>query len=394
MPCKASGCTALQYVGARRSLTGLNADQWIDARPGSEMAIIGLLSGSVTPQQAAQESGADVAVLAELQREFAATRPALVLASGASPRGMEVCLAANALSQASGGAIRAGEAYNGFEGIDSPSQLRVLAQRMQSGAVPLLMTRGVNPAYTMPKSSGFAAAMAKVPFKVSFSSIPDETSAWRPCSTGQPFARKRGDAERVRGTLSLQHDDGSVFDTGRRQMYCSLSSSACWRGCGSAAAAAVAAPSYRDTMIARFEVVRTTAQAPAVEWRRGTTAVTPRAVGAPGLAAGNGEFFSWFIPRHCLEMATVPTSRVAGASRSSHKDRCRRLRSSILRRQANWCGKRRSRNRRNSAGVSRFRCTRISASGRYRCGSGGVAVIRGGRALCQAVQTHSICSVC
>ena len=92
----------LVYVGARRSLTGLNADQWINARPGSEPAIVAMLGGTATPQLAAQESGVDVAVLTALQKEFAAAKPNLVLAGGGSPDGAALCLAVNALNQSPG----------------------------------------------------------------------------------------------------------------------------------------------------------------------------------------------------------------------------------------------------------------------------------------------------
>src|SRR4029079_15907821 len=103
----------------------------------------------------------------------------------------------------------------GFEGIDSPSQLRVLAQRMQAGQVPLLMTRNINPAYLMPKSAGFATAMAKVPFKVSFSSIKDETSEMADLVLPDNHSLERwGDAQPVAGTLSLQQPVMEpVFDT-------------------------------------------------------------------------------------------------------------------------------------------------------------------------------------
>ncbi len=210
----------LVYVGARRSLTGLNADQWINARPGSELAIVHMLGGvgGVSPEQAAQQSGVEVATLVALKREFDAAKPAMVLAGGSSPQGMELCLAAynvNSANGAIGTTIKPAEAINSFEGIDPPSHLRVLAQRMQAGGVPLLMTRNVNPAYSMPKSSGFAAAMAKVPFKVSFSSIPDETSAMADLVLPDNHSLESwGDAEPVRGTLSLQQPAmDPVFDT-------------------------------------------------------------------------------------------------------------------------------------------------------------------------------------
>jgi Fe-S-cluster-containing dehydrogenase component len=206
------------YVGARRSLTGLNADQWINARPGSELTIVKMLAGAATPEQASQASGVDSGILATLQRELASAKPSLVLAGGGTPDGMELCLAANAINQSQGSVgttVKPAEAILSFEGIDSPSQLRLLAQRMQSGAVPMLMIRGVNPAYTMPRSSGFAAAMAKVPFKVSFSSVPDETTALADLILPDHHSLEEwGDAEPVRGTISLQQPTmDPVFDT-------------------------------------------------------------------------------------------------------------------------------------------------------------------------------------
>ena len=198
------------YVGARRSLTGLNADEWIDARPGSELAIAQMLAGSTTPQQAAEASGVDVARLTALQTEFASTKPALVLAGGGPANGLELCLAANALTT-----VRPSGSIASFEGIDSPAQLRALGQRMQAGSVNMLMVHNVDPVYMMPKSSGFAAAMAKVPFKVSFSSIPDETTAMADLVLPDNHSLESwGEAVPVSGTLSLQQPAmDPVFDT-------------------------------------------------------------------------------------------------------------------------------------------------------------------------------------
>ena len=217
---KGKDAPRLVYVGPRRSLTGLNADQWIDAKPGSELAIVHMLggSGAVTPQQAAQESGVDVATLISLKQEFDAARPALLLASGATSHGMELCLAAynvNSGSGAIGGVINAREAINSFEGIDPPSQLRALAQRMQAGQVNMLMVHNVDPVYMLPRSSGFETAMSKVRFKVSFSSIMDETSAMADLILPDNHSLESwGDAEPVAGTLSLQQPVmDPVFDT-------------------------------------------------------------------------------------------------------------------------------------------------------------------------------------
>jgi molybdopterin-containing oxidoreductase family iron-sulfur binding subunit len=210
----------LIYVGPRRSLTGLNADQWINAKPGSELAILHMMGGgsTTTPQQAAQESGVDVATLVALKKEFDAAKPAMVIAGGNTPHGKELCLAAynvNSGSGAVGATVTSTGALNGFEGMDSPAQLRAVAQRMQTGTVSMLMIRNVNPAYGMMKSSGFATAMAKVPFKVSFSSMPDETSAMADLILPDNHSLESwGDAEPVRGTLSLQQPAmDPVFDT-------------------------------------------------------------------------------------------------------------------------------------------------------------------------------------
>ncbi|HUQ18873.1 MAG TPA: molybdopterin-dependent oxidoreductase [Gemmatimonadaceae bacterium] len=215
---KVENAPRLIYVGPRRSLTGLNADQWINARPGSEAAIVALLAGTATPQAVAQQTGVDAAVLAGLQREVASAKPSLILAGGGTPDGLALCTAANALNQSLGNVgttVKPGEAIPGFEGIDPPSMLRALAQRMQAGQVPMLMVRGANPAYTMARSSGFATAMAKVPFKVSFSSVPDETSSMADLILPDHHSLEQwGDAEAGRGIISLQQPTmDPVFDT-------------------------------------------------------------------------------------------------------------------------------------------------------------------------------------
>src|SRR5438477_8399786 len=208
----------LIYVGPRRSVTGLNADRWIDCRPGSEMAIVRLLAGQMPAEAAAQATGVSVATLDAFGREFASTTPSMVIAGTGGADGFEVALAANALNQsrgAAGTAIKPNEGYLGFDRMASPAELRALATRMNTGGVSLLMFRGANPAFTLPKAAGFAEAMAKVPFKVSFSSYPDETSELADLILPDHHSLEQwGDAEPVRGTISLQQPAmDPVFDT-------------------------------------------------------------------------------------------------------------------------------------------------------------------------------------
>ncbi|MEO8193383.1 MAG: molybdopterin-dependent oxidoreductase [Gemmatimonadales bacterium] len=300
---KLTDAPRLIYVGPRRSLTGLNADQWIDARQGSELAIVHMLggSGAVSPQQASQESGLDVATLVALKNEFDAARPAMVLASGATPHGMELCLAAynvNSGSGAVGTTIKPAEAINSFEGMDSPSQLRALAQRMQAGTVPLLMVRNVNPVYMMPRSSGFAAAIAKVPFKVSFSSITDDTSAMADLVLPDNHSLESwGDAEPVRGTLSLQQPTmDPVFDTrATADVLISLSRTG---------AQTTGAADYRTTLISRFSGGATGLAAALPKGISSGTIPAPaasRTLPAPvAAAATNGDYYLMVYPHPML----------------------------------------------------------------------------------------------
>jgi anaerobic selenocysteine-containing dehydrogenase/Fe-S-cluster-containing dehydrogenase component len=188
------------YIGPRRSLTGLNADQWVACRPGSELAIANLLRGGGDVNALAEASGVQAATLQRLQQEYASAGPALVMASGRGEQGLELATAAAVLNQS-----RSGEAIPAFEGIARQSDVLAAVERMRGGQVGLAFVRGPNPAYALPRSVKFAEAFARVPFKVSFSPYPDETAEL--CDLILPDLHSLeswGDAEAVRGTISLQ----------------------------------------------------------------------------------------------------------------------------------------------------------------------------------------------
>jgi len=206
------------YIGPRRSLTGLNADEWIACKPGSELAIVNALAGKGDVAAAATAGGVDQAALQRLAGEIASTRPSLVLSGVTTANALDVALAVNALNTAAGNVgvtIKPAEALTAFDRVGSPNDLRDAVQRMATGAVPIAMFRGVNPVYVLPKSLRVAEALAKVPFKVSFSPVPDETTEL--CDLVLPddhFLESWGDAESVRGSVSLQQPAmDRVFDT-------------------------------------------------------------------------------------------------------------------------------------------------------------------------------------
>ena len=214
---KVEGAPRFIYVGARRSLTGLNADHWIPARPGTELAIVQALLGRGSLAAAAEAAGVGVALLEGLAREVRGASASALLSGGYGENAGELAAAVAELNKQRGNVGRTIHpgAYLAFEGVAGQSEIHALADRMNSGDVPMLIVRNTNPAYTSGPGVGFATAMAKVPFKVSFSSMPDETTSL--CDLVLPdhhALESWGDAEPSRGTLSLQQPTmDPVFDT-------------------------------------------------------------------------------------------------------------------------------------------------------------------------------------
>ena len=63
-----------------------------------------------------------------------------------------------------------------FDGAARVADVLAAVEQMRAGAVPIAFVRGANPAYSLPAGARFAEAFARVPFKVSFSMYPDETT--------------------------------------------------------------------------------------------------------------------------------------------------------------------------------------------------------------------------
>jgi molybdopterin-containing oxidoreductase family iron-sulfur binding subunit len=195
------------YVGPRRSLTGLNADQWIPCAPGAELAVVNYLAGrGAAPPR--DQTGVELAELDRLRAELATAKPSVVLSGVTSDNAADVAAAVAALNQSLGNVgttIRPAEAITSFEGMSTPADLLDAVERMRAGQVPVAFVRGINPAHELPRSVNFADAFQRVPFKVSFSSYPDETTEL--CDVVLPdfhALESWGDSQPVRGTISLQ----------------------------------------------------------------------------------------------------------------------------------------------------------------------------------------------
>ena len=215
------------YLAPRMDLTGLNADQWHPIRPGSEaalaLAMANLLLGergargegaglraalaAFTPEMAAQETGLPVATIQQLAREFGAARPSLAVAGGVGSQhagATEVCAAVNILNYVAGNigeTVRFGADLDTGDGYGA---LQTLLAALDAGQVDVAIVHEANPAYTLPRTSGFAAKFQKAGFKVSTSMYLDETSALCDLLLPQHHPLERWDDLRPRaGVYSL-----------------------------------------------------------------------------------------------------------------------------------------------------------------------------------------------
>lgn len=301
------------YIGPRRSLTGLNADEWIACTPGSEEAIAKALLGAVggagggTVAEAAAASGITEATLQRLADELKAARPSLVLSGVSTPNaGVVATIAAN-INKAAGNVgvtIKPSEPMGGYGDAVGAERLATIARDANAGAIPLLFVRGANPAYDTPKAIQFAEAMAKIPFKVSFSSYPDETSELCDLVLPSDHALESwGDAEAKPGIISLQQPVmDRIFDTRATADVLLQVAQA-----DAALAARFPWKTYRDYLVSRFPGgVSAFTQAlvsgmanGSIPQRAGAAQPT-LAAAAPAAIAGDGEYYLVVYPHAVL----------------------------------------------------------------------------------------------
>ncbi|HJS43297.1 MAG TPA: molybdopterin-dependent oxidoreductase [Gemmatimonadales bacterium] len=190
------------YVGPRLSLTGMNADEWIAARPGTEgtlalaMAqvivarhlarlpadasrLVGLLSG-YAPSAVADAIGIEQNTIVRLAREFASSGGGLAVAGGMATQyanGAATVAAVNILNYVAGavGPLVKFGADMAIGTANTFADFAALTSDMADGRVALLLVHGANPAHSLP--GAFQQALGKVAYKVSFSSYMDETAA-------------------------------------------------------------------------------------------------------------------------------------------------------------------------------------------------------------------------
>jgi molybdopterin-containing oxidoreductase family iron-sulfur binding subunit len=213
------------YVGPRLSTTGMNADEWVPIRPGSEAAVAlsmaAIIAGpggggpyanvlqTYSPASAAQAAGVSEEAIRELAERFRAGGRSLAMAptAGGHHRNATAAQLAvmilNHVAGNVGSTVRyesaSADATTGYAEIERAISL------MASGQVGVVIVDGANPIYSLPESSGFQEAFAQVPYKVSLSSATDETSSMADLvMPDRHFLEAWGDTAPAPGVVAIQ----------------------------------------------------------------------------------------------------------------------------------------------------------------------------------------------
>ena len=189
------------YVGPRLSMTASNADEWVAAKPGSEgllaLALLKVAIGAGGGTQAgkdgvaallakidvaavAKQADVPVATIERIGKALGAAKSPVLMPPGVALSSRRAAASARAVLLANWALGAVGKGLN----IPAPREGRTasyhqtlaLVDAMKDGSVGVLLVHGSNPVYSLPASTGFSDALAKVPFVVSLASIPDETS--------------------------------------------------------------------------------------------------------------------------------------------------------------------------------------------------------------------------
>src|SRR2546426_7254250 len=190
------------YVGPRLSLTGMNADEWIAAKPGTEGVLalamaqvimsqhlarlpadasrLDSVLGAHSPRAVAQVIGIDEATIVRLAREFARSGGGLAVAGGMATQaanGAEIVAAVNILNYVVGavGTLLKFGADLALGSTNTFGELSKLTSDMADSRGALLFVHGTKPAHSLP--GAVQPALGQVGDKVSFSSHIDETAA-------------------------------------------------------------------------------------------------------------------------------------------------------------------------------------------------------------------------
>ncbi len=181
----------------RMSQTGATADRWVALRPGTEGLVVLALGrlaaearggaipaafASVVAADAAEKAGVELAALQAVAAEIAKAASPLAVVGGAAlahTNGMDTAQAVYAFNAAFSASFFLSPLAPGEDAYHRPASAQEMAEfvrKLEAGSVKALFIHGVNPAFELPRSLGFEAALQKVETVVSFATFPDETA--------------------------------------------------------------------------------------------------------------------------------------------------------------------------------------------------------------------------
>lgn len=227
------------FVGPRLSVTGSNADEWLEASAGTEgqvaLAIAGVVAAArgvdlpagvtaPTPGSVAEITGVTGDRIQALGEELSAASSAVAIPPGIESQGADAAAAHRAVAILNDVLGATGRTVHPGQGpvvgtTASFADMQALIDRMASGQVRTLIVAGCNPMFSLPPSAGFAEALGSVANLIAISPHMDETAAaagWvLPCHHG---LESWGDAELAGGDIALgQPVMHPIFDTRQRE---------------------------------------------------------------------------------------------------------------------------------------------------------------------------------
>jgi molybdopterin-containing oxidoreductase family iron-sulfur binding subunit len=228
------------FVGPRASLTGGNADERIQARAGTEGLVAFAVARIVAEQRGLTDlaaalsaytvdaiagvAGVEAEAIEHLGQELVEAHAPVALPPGVEGQGVQATAAhvAVALLNYACGALGTTVRFdNGpVRGITASfAETQELISRMAAGRITTLIISGTNPAFTLPESAGFGAALASVQNVIVVGPHLDETAAaagWiLPC---HHELESWGDVETAAGETALaQPVMRPIFDTRQRE---------------------------------------------------------------------------------------------------------------------------------------------------------------------------------
>lgn len=191
------------HVEPRLSLTGANADLWLNAKPGKEIYIALALLKSVVERgrgadlssdtkasikqlisgvdlvDAAEQSGVELQKITLVAEYLSTSTTSLIIAggaAGATEQAVSLMVVCNLLNLVLGNVGKSVLITQMRAPQTSTQAVKGIIEALNKDKVDVLFIHGTNPAFTMPAAHGFAYAAKRATHIISFSSHLDETT--------------------------------------------------------------------------------------------------------------------------------------------------------------------------------------------------------------------------